>query len=266
MLHPRVSMVSCAFATLLTGAFCLSGCGGSNSGGSTASNAVAPGTASDAAATEMPGPGMPGPETPAAAEGDAMPADLAATEATTDTTTDLTAATAEAATDTTLTEPAAAPAEVAPAAVNPAPAEAAPANPPANNDAVAVAAAPGEGGAAADGGGGSAPASQAKKGTLEYPVLRLAEMAQAGEYKGVDALVSERAKGLAATIREGNMNSAKIETLKTSFDSLELMSRKATGTGAQFTLKNRRGQLLQVQVGKEGTDYVIKDITVRESK
>lgn len=261
MLHIRVSLVSCAAATLLTGVFCLSGCGGSNSGGSTSSVPVASENAADTAmaATEMPSS-----DTPAAPEGEVMPSDLAATDTTTDVATDITITSTEVPADTTLTEPAAAPAEVAPAA-NPAPAEAAPANPPANNDAVAVAA-PGEGGAAGDGAGSSAPASQAKKGTIEYPILRLAEMAQAGEYKGVDALVSEKAKGLAATIREGNMNSAKIETLKTSFDSLELMSRKATGTGAQFTLKNRRGQLLQVQVGKEGPDYVIKDITVRESK
>ncbi len=91
-------------------------------------------------------------------------------------------------------------------------------------------------------------------------------MAKAGDYTGADDLISSRAKGLAATIRSGEMNNAKIESLKTTFDGLELFNRKNANGGLQFVLKNKSGQLLQFVIIKEGPDFVIRDFVVRDAK
>lgn len=123
-------------------------------------------------------------------------------------------------------------------------------------------AAVGEGGAGAQAGA----ASQAQKGTLEYAIVKLAEMAKNGDYAGVSSLISPRAKGLAASIRDGELSNGKIESMKSSFDGLELFSRRSTGSGVQFTLKNKTGQLLQVVVAKEGPEFVIRELTIREPK
>lgn len=155
---------------------------------------------------------------------------------------------------------AAAPAEVpmdAPAAA-PAPAAA-------DGAAMAAQAEAGAGGPAGENAGGSASDVTAKKGTMEYAIYKTIEMAKNGEYIDVEAVISPRAKGLAASIREGGMNAAKIESLKTSFDGLEMVSRKPIGGGVQYTFKNRR-HLVMVTVGRDSNrpDYVVKDITLRD--
>ena len=114
--------------------------------------------------------------------------------------------------------------------------------------------------------GGQPAASQAQKGTLEYAIIKLSEMAKTGNYDGVEELISERAKGLAASIRKGELTEEKIESYKSSFEGLELYSTKASGNGRQFILKNRDGKLLQFLVVKEGDDFVIRDFSMRDAK
>lgn len=117
-----------------------------------------------------------------------------------------------------------------------------------------------------EGGAGQGTAPQAQKGTLEYAILKLAEMAKSGNYEGVDEIISERAKNLAATIRDGELTEGKIESFKTTFDKLELFSSKSASGGRQFILKNSQGQLLQFLVIKEGQEFVIRDFMIRDAK
>ncbi len=126
--------------------------------------------------------------------------------------------------------------------------------------------APGAGGPAGAEGGAGTTEALPPAGSIEYAIMKLAQMAKEGKYEEAKEIISTRAKGLAATIREGELTDSKIEALKTSFEGMELFSRKSVGNGVQFVVKNNRNQFLTFVVVKEGPEFVLREFTVREGK
>ncbi len=152
----------------------------------------------------------------------------------------------------------------APAAANAPdnPAAANPANPAAANAGAAVAAAPGEAAAGGEGKNGQSEITGAV-GSIEYVIQSLIAMAKSGNYDGVDNIISEKAKGLAANVREGNLPSTQIEAFKTKFDKLTPLSRKNVGSGLQYNFKQGT-TLISITVSKENGTFRVKELTIRD--
>jgi len=128
---------------------------------------------------------------------------------------------------------------------------------------------PGEGGIPGGPGQGQGQGQQlAPKGTWEYAIQRLMQMAETGDYSGADEVISKTAKGLAGSIRSGDLNSSQVEAYKTTFKNLNMTNRKAAGGNAlQVTLQNGQKQFLQFTVSKEeGGTFRIKDLVIRDGK
>lgn len=154
-----------------------------------------------------------------------------------------------------------------PAGVNPGrtPAEAMAANLAGANPGVGNPAAVGEPGNP-QGGQGGASSITGDPGSIEYAISKLISMAKAGDYTGVETIISEKAKGLAAEFREQDLKPTQVENYKTTFDGLQPLNRRAAGgSGVQFTLK--KGEtFVQITLAKENGSFKIKELQVRDGK
>lgn len=96
--------------------------------------------------------------------------------------------------------------------------------------------------------------------------MKLSELAREAKYDDAPPLFSRRAKGQAATIRDGELTEEQIESFKTTFDGLQLFNRRSVNGGTQFVLRNGKGQFLQFVVAKEGGDFLIREFVIRDGK
>lgn len=126
---------------------------------------------------------------------------------------------------------------------------------------------PGQPGEGAQGqGANGASAITGEPGSIDYVLSKLVAMAKAGDYTGIDSIVSEKAKGLAATFREQELKPTQIEAYKVTFDGLQLLNQRAAGsTGRMYTLK--KGEtFVQITVAKENGSFKIKEMQIRDGK
>lgn len=157
-----------------------------------------------------------------------------------------------------------------PVAANAAAPAAMPADPNAANAGAPAAApgAPGQGGPGpGEPAGGTTPGAELQKGTFDYPFQKLMAMAKAGNFVDAnDIIVDRAAKGLASELLKGDLTPAKLESLKDMLGDLKPFSRRNAGGGVQVTLQNGKSQYVQVIIVKDGKDFKIKDIQVRDGK
>jgi hypothetical protein len=115
-------------------------------------------------------------------------------------------------------------------------------------------------------GTGGASAITGEPGSTDYVLSKLIAMAKSGDYTGIESIVSEKAKGLAAEFREQDLKPTQIEAYKVTFDGLQPLNRKAAGgNGIQFTMK--KGEtFVQVTLIKENGSFKIKEMQIRDGK
>jgi hypothetical protein len=160
---------------------------------------------------------------------------------------------------------------------------------PGGGNEAAMAAAPNAGAGAAAGaaanGGGNQPAANAgggpqrpggdasgnnqnrpKPGSWEHAVLTFVEKVAAGDYSTLDYVVSSRAKGLLAEIRNGELSPERIDELKASFDSAAPQPEtfKNTGAAIVITMKGKLGHAIVLTVGKEDGVFKVRDLKISE--
>lgn len=155
------------------------------------------------------------------------------------------------------------------AAAGPALAAGAPAAPAAPGEPMPAAGNPNPGqpaNAAGANGTGGASTITGEPGSIEYVLSKLISMAKAGDYTGIESIISEKAKGLAAEFREQDLKPTQIEAYKVTFDGLQPLNRKAAGgNGIQFTMK--KGEtFVQVTLVKENGTFKIKEMQIRDGK
>lgn len=91
-------------------------------------------------------------------------------------------------------------------------------------------------------------------------------MAKSGDYTGIDSIVSEKAKGLAADFREQDLKPTQIESYKVTFDGLQPLNRKAAG-GSSILFTMKKGEtIVQVTLAKENGIFKIKEMQIRDGK
>lgn len=117
-----------------------------------------------------------------------------------------------------------------------------------------------------DGAGGGAPANTAQKGTAEYAVNAFLAMAKSGNYADSEEVISAKAKGLAGSIRQGDLPDDKVEAYKTSFANPQYLSNRNMGTGLQVVYSTVPGETATFLVVKEGQKFVIKEFKLTSSK
>jgi hypothetical protein len=110
-------------------------------------------------------------------------------------------------------------------------------------------------------GNGQAPMT-AQRGSQEYPVVMFFNMAKSGNYALAEDVISSKAKGLAASVRLGDLSDEKIETYKESFAAPKFLSRRNVSTGVQFTFDTKPGEQAVFVVVKDGANFVIKDLKI----
>lgn len=125
---------------------------------------------------------------------------------------------------------------------------------------------PGEGSAGTPGpsapaGGGGVPTF--KEGTAEYAVQKVCLQVAAGNITGMESVIMESAKGLAAKFRSGDVTTEEIEKLKKQFTNVKLISSKSTGGGRQITLMNEDREPIVFLASKEDEVFRVKEVTIK---
>lgn len=103
------------------------------------------------------------------------------------------------------------------------------------------------------------------KGSIDYAIQTLMQMAKKGDYSEAAEVISEKAKGLAGDIRSNKLTEEQIESYKTAFDLIPLGSRNL-GTGIQVAAQNKENKLFTFVVVKEGAIFRIKDVKISDGK
>lgn len=117
------------------------------------------------------------------------------------------------------------------------------------------------------GGQGGVNAITGEPGSIEYAISKLIVMAKAGDYTGVETVISEKAKGLAAEFREQDLKPTQIENYKTVFDGMQGINRRAVGgNGVQFTFRKGETTIQFVLAKETGGVFRIKELQIRDGK
>jgi hypothetical protein len=106
------------------------------------------------------------------------------------------------------------------------------------------------------------------KGSPEYAIQRVMQMAKSGDYSGADEVISKKAKGLAAGMRNGDLTSSQLDSFKTSFDNLQYLSRKASG-GSGMAVNYAQGNSTVYTftvIKEEGGTFRVSDIKETKRK
>jgi hypothetical protein len=126
----------------------------------------------------------------------------------------------------------------------------------------------------ANAGAGARPAGDAtggnqnkpKPGSWEHAMLTFTEKVAEGDYSGLEYLITSKAKGLLAEIRDGEVSEERIEELKASFAEAapQPESLKKTGASIILAMKGKLGHLIVLTVGKEDGVFKIRDMKINE--
>lgn len=101
-------------------------------------------------------------------------------------------------------------------------------------------------------------------GTAEYAVQKICLSVAAGQYTGLDGVISEKADGLLAQIRDGAVSEDEIQSLKKRFGEVRLLSVKPKGGTRTVTLQNTSGESLVFTLAKEDEIFRVKDLDIKQ--
>jgi len=133
----------------------------------------------------------------------------------------------------------------------------------AGDPAMAAGGIPGAEGAAGAAGGGP---PQFPEGSVEYVVQKVVLAIINEKPEGLEDVISERAKGVLLSLRDGSIEPEKLTELKDQFNQVTLLSAKNSGTTRTIVLRGGEGHVMTFTVGKEKDANVVKDLKVQEAR
>lgn len=100
-------------------------------------------------------------------------------------------------------------------------------------------------------------------GTAEYAVQKVCLAVAAGQYTGLDGVVSAKADGVLAQIRDGAVSEDEINSFKKRFGEVRLLSVKPRGSTKIVTLQNTGGEALVFTLAKEDEIFRVRDLEIK---
>jgi len=114
-----------------------------------------------------------------------------------------------------------------------------------------------------DGGNpGGVPQEAVQKGTPQYPIAKFFAMAKSGNYAEAEEIISSKARGLASSVRKGDLSDETVSAYQTTFTDpqTQYLSEKPSNGGMLYTFKTTPGDTATFTVVKEGPKFVIKEL------
>jgi hypothetical protein len=143
--------------------------------------------------------------------------------------------------------------------------------PPDRAGAGALGANPAEGAAGglgrAGGAGGAGNQNQKfKPGSWEHAIDTFAQRMAAGDFSGLEYVISSKAKGLLGEIRDGALSEERLEDLKAAFAEPTPLpeTKKNAGSSVSITIKGKLGHHMTLTVGREDGVFKIRDLKISE--
>jgi hypothetical protein len=129
---------------------------------------------------------------------------------------------------------------------------------------------PGAGGAGGpEGAAAAGQAPQFSKASAEYAVQKVVLALISGNIDGLDEVISEKARGLLAELRDGTVDPDKVDELKEQFAQVQLAGQpKNNGSSKTINLRNATGDYFSFTVARERNEeiYKVNNLTIRAGK
>lgn len=105
-----------------------------------------------------------------------------------------------------------------------------------------------------------------KPGSWEHAIDTFAQRMAAGEFSGMEFLISSKAKGLLGELRDGEASEERLEDLKGAFAEPTPLpeTKKNAGSSVSITIKGKLGHHMTLTVAKEDGVYKIRDMKISE--
>ena len=114
-------------------------------------------------------------------------------------------------------------------------------------------------------GGGAGQAQEPPADSPDYPAFKLVMGLKDGKHDGLDDLVATRGRGLIEKIRNGSLTTDEKEELKKTFAQPQLAGPPRTIQGSRTVTLNSAGQIITLVSKKQGADWKVSSITIREA-
>lgn len=121
---------------------------------------------------------------------------------------------------------------------------------------------PGQGGPPGQGGAPQSPQSQ--PGTAEFSAESIVIQALKGDVSGLEDFISPKCKGLLGDIRDGTATEKQIEDFKKLFVGFKPISARNESGAKLLTIRNADNATITFKVKKEGDDYKVIEMTVKQ--
>ena len=107
---------------------------------------------------------------------------------------------------------------------------------------------------------------QDKPGSFEYVINEFTSKMAAGDYTELDSLISTRARGQLAKLRDGEVDDEQKAELAAAFEdaSVESNTRKNRGATLEIHVKGNQGHLIVLAAGKDKGEFKIRDMKIHE--
>lgn len=118
--------------------------------------------------------------------------------------------------------------------------------------------------AAAQGAQSSNRADQYEAGTPDRVVMEFADAIETGDIEAAGKLISDRARGTLATVRDGTISENQLAQLKAYTETLDRVGGRNLGSGVQISYNGGSGKVLQFKVSKGSTGFEITEMDIRD--
>lgn len=117
-----------------------------------------------------------------------------------------------------------------------------------------------------NGSGGAAQAQEPPADSPDYPAFKVVMGLMQGKHDGLKEFVSTTGRGLIEKIRSGSLTTTEKDELKKTFAQPQLVGQPRTIRGSRTVNLNSGGQLISIVSKKQGSNWKVSSITIREPK
>lgn len=114
--------------------------------------------------------------------------------------------------------------------------------------------------------GGGAKAQEPPADSPDYPAFKVVMGLMQGKYDDLDKLVDSKGRGLIEKIRSGSLSPTEKDDLKKTFKEPQLAGQPRTVGGSRTVTLRGNGQLITIVSKKQGANWKVSGITIREDK
>lgn len=116
------------------------------------------------------------------------------------------------------------------------------------------------------GGRGGSRAGQFEEGSAPYVVMLMVEAIDAGDLETAAKYISDDAKGLLASVRDGEAGENQVKELQSYFATMDPLSQRPRGRKITLNFNGGQSKVLSFDVVYEGREFLVDSLTIHDAQ